>query len=102
MGWLTSWYMKRFGLHDMGNGRCPQCPDHWPIEHKNCGGLFHTKFGLNDGITSRVASCDKCNQMLKLFAAGNLGSPEEARRLERMILTQATSETQGDGFDRRQ
>lgn len=95
MRW-TSLFTKKPSEHEIGNSRCPQCPDHWPLEHKNCGGLFHAN---QISEITRAVACDKCGLKMELVQVMFQGNPnfppEDARQLERMILDKATSERLG-------
>ena len=88
-------FRKNAVLHESGNANCRQCPQDWPREHKNCGGLFHADSQLIADKTLRVAKCDKCNQMIELMV-GNIGSvparPEDLRELERQVFEKVTAQ----------
>jgi len=92
---------KKLHAHKSGDTRCAECPDHWPIEHQNCGGLLHSNSKIKSGGTKRYVVCDKCGQGAELGLIGKIGSdkfPAEAvRQLERQTLADATGGRRSSG-----
>jgi hypothetical protein len=93
---IRLWWLKRgMARHESANAQCPHCPEHWPNEHENCGGLFHANSQITRGETVRWVACDKCGLHAELsviqinHAAPDL-SPETIRRTERAILKDLT------------
>jgi hypothetical protein len=92
---LLGFFKKKPHDHTPGDRRCAECPDHWPIEHPTCGGLFHANSRLTPGHTYRAVVCDKCGQGREITLVGNIGSDqfpaEVARQLERKLLAELTA-----------
>jgi hypothetical protein len=90
----------RKARHESGNAYCSQCPQNWPQEHKNCGGLFHVDSRVKPSQTVRVGKCDKCNQMIELLLVGNIGSvqarPEDLAEAERQAFEMVTGESESN------
>lgn len=89
---LFELFKKKQHAHTSGDTRCAECPDHWPIEHPTCGGLFHANSRLTQGQIYRAVVCDKCGQGREINLVGNIGSDqfpaEFARQLERKLLAE--------------
>jgi hypothetical protein len=92
---LFGFFKKRLQAHMPGDRRCAECPDHWPVEHQTCGGLFHANLRLKPGETYRAVVCDKCGKRVEINLVGNIGSvqfpAEVARQLERKLLAELTT-----------
>src|SRR5947209_20589706 len=94
-------FKKKRPAHSQGDTQCGECPDHWPIEHQNCGGLFHANSQISALKRNRYVVCDKCGQGVELQVIGDIGSTqfseEAARQLERKMLADLTRSNCDEG-----